>query len=355
MSSHFYGLTDLKYLTFGLALVYVILLFAFGETKFRLNYIWGLVLFLFVYAVIQLPFNNNTLIRFLKEWIFFISPIASVGLLVSTGSLIKKDNLIKLFFDISSLVYGFFLLLKFDALLRLNLLDVIIFSRSPVESLAGFTFGVFLLHFLINKDYKRVLIALIFVLLASKRIVYIGVIISFIFYTLQGAKQYRKITIMFAGIIVNIIIAFFMYNLAEGDYDALISRLTGLPANQVLTGRLFVYRDVVNLVGRPSLLGEGLGYTSTIIQSGFTRTNINLLHSDVLKLVIEIGLLGSVIYTLALYYIGAKGNYILAMIIYYNILCLSDNVTIYFEVLFTVFLLSYYNYIKHGSNISYRV
>ena len=86
-----------------------------------------------------------------------------------------------------------------------------------------------------------------------------------------------------------------------------------------------------------SFWGHGLGKSSHILVA--KQHHLSLLHSDIFKLILEIGVLGFVIWLIAFYWPFLKQPASLCFPLYLNCLFLTDNTFIYFEVLAVFYFL----------------
>ena len=97
-------------------------------------------------------------------------------------------------------------------------------------------------------------------------------------------------------------------------------------------GRKTFYSEVFNRAGNISWGGLGLGKIDDIMFN-FFGIPVNL-HSEVLKLYFEFGIIIFLLWLFLLFYKNLFSLKAAIILMYLNILLLTDNVFIYFEVMF---------------------
>jgi len=90
--------------------------------------------------------------------------------------------------------------------------------------------------------------------------------------------------------------------------------------------------------------GNGLG-TSYVETTNFLEKEENL-HSDVLKLFFDTGLLGLVIWIVFIYKLGFINKIAFLLTIYLNILYITDNVLIYYDTMIVYYLMIFFFHIR---------
>jgi len=88
----------------------------------------------------------------------------------------------------------------------------------------------------------------------------------------------------------------------------------------------------------PPAFGLGLGRISDYLKiAGVSLTNP---HSDILKYFLEFGPLAFVLWIYGFYRLHLYNRYTIVLAVFLNVLFLSDNVSIYFSVMFLFYLLN---------------
>ena len=158
----------------------------------------------------------------------------------------------------------------------------------------GYIFGIYLLYYLIiDKNIKRIIIAIIYGFLVGKRIVFLAIIVTLIFnYVILKNKKISKNKILIVGIsLMTGLIGYI--TLTRNGYLNLISE----KYNINFMSRLRFY-DYFKNTYEISILyfGNFLGYTDKMMQQqGVMKTlkisNGTGLHNDILKYYIDLGMI----------------------------------------------------------------
>ena len=216
----------------------------------------------------------------------------------------------------------------------------------PTESWMAFPFGLFSLHYILQKRKLRMVIALLLFVFAFKRIsmlaLCLGLLIFWFFYKYRK-KVFKPNRTLIWFIFLNSFLLVIIYNFIQGNFDVFIKETTGLSPNHFTQGRLRIYTDSVNYFDDNLLFGNSLGSTNIFLSEKFP--DIHFLHSDILKIILELGIVSYVIWLIVFFKINLVSTKAVPLLIFMNILFLSDNVFIYFDTLFIFYLmiLSYNN------------
>lgn len=222
-----------------------------------------------------------------------------------------------------------------------NPVGFFIYSESDSESISSFIYGSLFLSFFISKNKKMTFVTSVLLLYGGKRIVILSVLASILLSIIYFKKNREKpylIPIVFVGLSILYLVTIQL--LIEGYFDYFILKNFGVSANFLLKGRVYNYSSVVSFLGGFSLLGSGPGYITYILKSGMVSTTAGLLHSDILRIVLEYGIIMSLIIFGLLGKVASNNKYYFSITIYLFILLFSDNVFIYFEVIFMNFMLA---------------
>jgi len=342
----------LKYLKYGLPVLLAVVLLAsskkinFRKSDFKYNpryrYLIGLSSFYFLVCSVNLVkgFSNP---RFYQEFYFVLSPLLFALLLFY---LRPAKNYLRAVYLLFWGITAAFIAEKFpfflDELRHPSILvDAFLTSELPTESNYAFEFGLFAIVFLERRNKTYSLLSLLFLLLSFKRIaiaaVFIYVVLA-LFRKLFGQSfnpANRKGLIFLTNcLVVGVLFLFF-----SGTFDEMIENTFGVSSNFLTQGRYNIYQDIFHHFGHIDFLGFGLGAINTFLSNtGYELVN---LHSDVLKVFFE---LGPVAFVFWIYFFYKWSNSFLStcLAIYINVLFLTDNVFIYFDVMFVFYITMIY-------------
>jgi hypothetical protein len=297
--------------------------------------------FLLLLNFIVSLFLGNIQFRFFKESLLILLPLISAVLI--TG-IMKKDlnkfiNILFWTYLISFISFHIFDFLNVVKLIS-SLLKALTSSELATESWLAFPLGLFSLYFLLENKKRMFLLALIFFVFAFKRISIIAFLIATFIFFLINYKLfiiYNKKKIVTLLIIINIIFITTIYLFIDGAFTRFIYRETGLTINHFTQGRFVVYKEALIQFREGLWYGNGLGSTNQFLSIRFK--DIAFLHSDILKIIIEFGIILFIIWLVMFLIINLKGKKTLPLILFLNVLFLSDNVFIYFDTLFIFYIM----------------
>ena len=210
----------------------------------------------------------------------------------------------------------------------------------PTESWMAFPFGLFSLYYILQKRKLRSIFALLFFVLAFKRISILAVCLAlliFWFFYKYRKKEFKPNIALIWFIVLNSTLLVVIYSFIQGDFDSIIKDVTGLSPNHFTQGRLRIYTDSVNHFDENLLFGNSLGSTNIFLSENFP--DIHFLHSDILKIILELGIVSYLIWLFVFFKINLVNTKAIPVLIFMNILFLSDNVFIYFDTLFIFYLM----------------
>lgn len=344
----------LKYLKYTLPLLLFVVLLVFSKRIFirqsffqsnrRFQYLIGLMTFYSIACIINV-FKGFASLRFYEEFYFVFSPLIFAFLLLLLRPVEDYTKAVCFLFWAITIS---FVAEKFQFFLEeiknpLLLKDAFLTSDLPTESNFAFQFGLFLIVFLAKKQRMYSLIALLMLLLSFKRIAIAGVLV---FLLLALVRKLSGQRLNPAGsktliLLFNCIVVFLLFLFFNGIFDRLVEDTLGVSSNFISQGRYNIYQDIFAHYGRISILGFGLGSINLFLSTtGYQLVN---LHSDVLKVFFE---LGPVLFFSWIYFFHRWANTFLSscLAIYINILFLTDNVFIYFDVMFVFYILMIYSF-----------
>lgn len=279
--------------------------------------------------------------RFVEEVFFIFLPLLSAFLLVGFKK-IEIDSLIRhLFWSyvLAFVIFNFQELIFLPRLI-LNFVSALKLSYFPTESWMAFPFGMFTLYFLVERKYKMFFIAIFFFLMSFKRISMVGLLISvgvYFFYFGYLKKDFNKFKLVGYFLIFNTLLTTILYFFINGYFTKLIYNKTGITINHFSQGRFQIYNDVINHFSDKIWTGSSLGFTHVFLSRKYV--DISLLHSDILKIIIELGLISFFIWIFYFLVINLNNQKSVLIVLFINVLFLSDNVFIYYDTLFVFYLI----------------
>ncbi|MUU79060.1 hypothetical protein [Winogradskyella endarachnes] len=281
--------------------------------------------------------------RFFEESLLILLPILSVILITTV---IKKP--VGVILDHLFFVYAIiFIVTNINFFFNVNIINDFILalttSTLKTESWMAFPFGLFTIFYLIEKRKKRAIISVILFLLAFKRISILGAILGlsiYWFFSIRNKRASNKKNVYYWFIFLNFALLIIVYNFIQGNFDELITNITGISPNWFTQGRLRVYTDTLNHFSSNLLFGNSLGSTNLFLTDNFE--NISFLHSDILKIIIEMGFISYLVWVFGFFKINLVNKKVIPLLVFMNLLFLSDNVFIYFDTLFIFYLLIIY-------------
>ena len=199
------------------------------------------------------------------------------------------------------------------------------------ESVYAFVFGIFAVYYVYNKKWKLFIIATLFLLFAEKRIAILALIGSVIVMFFCWLFRHHKKLIYFLWGSISVLICGYLYLICSGSMEKIC-----WAANINTNGRVEIYSRVAQEFPI-TLFGNGLGFIEQMLEYWNVSVYSNL-HNDLLKIFIELGVVGFVIFLLSYGVMFAYGgriaekskvSYLLCIIVYTMILFATDNVSIY--------------------------
>ena len=205
-----------------------------------------------------------------------------------------------------------------------------IYSSSPFESSFGYLFAMLAVFALIGKERWIALLSLALAVLALKRIAVLAAIVAAAFLVL-GEKRGRWILNPVVMVVVNLSIVVGLVLYAVGYFDGQIQYFTGQSANQMGMGRQALLalpsRDIMHAPWHFVFFGAGPGKTYGLATAGVLSYEKWNLHSDLVKILYEYGLL-ALVAVVAVMYRSARYELRVAFL-FVNLLFITDNTLIY--------------------------
>ena len=210
-------------------------------------------------------------------------------------------------------------------------------SAAPTESVRAFGFGVLAIFFLGRRHLLGAGLCLMLTVLGGKRIVLLGLLvavpIALVAPSFEDRKRRAAITLL--AVALNITAALALRNLDEWGIADRIQAMTMQSADAVLMGRARLFTIVADRLPSAPVLGAGLGRITDVLET--ERAWLTNTHSDVLKHLIELGPVMFAVW-IGCFYWTSRRQGLLALTVFMNVLFLSDNVSIYFDVMFPFYL-----------------
>lgn len=225
------------------------------------------------------------------------------------------------------------------------------------ESVFAFSFGIFALYYLYEKNWKCFVTAILFMLFAEKRIAIVAMAAALLIMGLMWLFRYSKKLAMLLWAMVIVAAYVYIYMIYSGTLEAVC-----WGANINTNGRVEMYgRMAQEARFSLSYLGKGLGYVENLLSHWNILTYVNL-HNDLLKFYVELGFLGFLIYLLSygvVWHITGKKftlkkmSFLLVLLVYTMLMFTTDNVSIY--MLYLVPFYSIFFAVLEGRNADPKI
>src|SRR5690554_871510 len=286
----------LKYLIFPLFVFFLLFYKIIVVKKFL---VYNLVLYTGLIALnfVVTMYNGVFHPRFLEESFLLIIPILTVAA-ITGGKETNIKNAIDVFFVayvLSFLLFFWRELINVPKLIK-GFVTAIRLSEFPTESWLAFPLGLFTIYYFLEKRRWFFLISLCFFLLSFKRIALVGFIVVLGFWflnekVLKKSFQPKQFAKLLLG--VNIIFVASVYLFVSGFFSIFVKRYFNMSINHLTQGRFVVYNDVLNQFSQDLWTGSSLGSIHLYLRKKYET--FEYIHSDILKIVIELWLFSFII------------------------------------------------------------
>lgn len=280
--------------------------------------------------VMDLAQNESQLVEGLKQTIMYLEPAVLAAIVLHYSN--DDDELIGV--QLVSTILIFFA----TTLPHFNAIDLL-------ESTAAFSFGLFSLFYLTMKKPGAFLVSLICLALANKRIALAAIAVaSAVYLYLKKSKHKKTWAVLFFSAFFVLVVLYFNA-IYSGDLRNLFDKF-GINS----MGRLDLYpffSDEYSLILSLDKVGFGLGYVINKLNLIHYSNAAGNLHNDWLSLFIEAGIPSLVVLFVSTILIIRSLPFgkvaettdescalLVAVLLYWQILWLTDNVTIYVFVLY---------------------
>lgn len=284
---------------------------------------------LLIFGLVLSPLANQT---GAKDLFFMLSGISAA--LVIKGRKVEESLLLGLFV-LGMLLFAFL----YGNGLSTGVVYSLAKSESTFEGNFGFLFGLLAIYGMLSKNRKLFAISIILAFLALKRIVVLAVFICWMIYIIPDRTR-RLILNPYTMLAANLLVVAALVLYANHQFDQIIANLTDQSANQLGQGRQALYKTVaLDIFNNPFafvLYGAGPGMAYDALGKLYGVSGFSNLHSDLLKIFFEYGLLAFCAFIFLGY--SMKDARIRIFFLFANILYATDNVLIYHFFLFFLML-----------------
>lgn len=313
---------EVRILKYSVIIPVLFLFFFFNDGKITIKpFMYPFILLLSVFILNIFHYSVNGFIQFIiilsALIIFFLPQTNNVKLNI------RLINIAVIILFVIILIPQLDLNLSYYAFVRSE-------TSTSEHTFISFYFGIFTLYFIQEKKYGWALCNLIFLILAMKRIVIVGLLSALIISVLFG----RKVTkYKYVFIIVNFAYLYFFYLLTTGMFDDLIFQYTGLSVGHFTKGRTGIFKTL-QIFSDENFLpifihGIGFGQASNLVAQSIGYPDN--LHNDILKIYAEFGFIVLMLFLYLFYSI--KNTKALIMAFMFNVFLFTSNVLIYSPVL----------------------
>ncbi len=321
--------------------------------KYFLKLYIGLVILTGIVLLMRKDLNQ----RYFEEAYFILSPIISLMIFAKYYRQEYLQYYVKILFWGMAFAY-FMEIIPVLPKININFLESLRTSRMVTESTFSFYFGLFALYYLTTREYRYFFFALLLAILGFKRIVLFAILVNVPFYLLLCAV--KKVDLRNSKVVpavmvaLNCLFVFLLMKFAFGDFDEMIEALSGISSNVLSMGRQELFPNILDVFKQKQFFGSGLGAVTRFLRS--QHSVIDNMHSDVLKYYIEYGVIMFTVWIYFLYRMCTKSAGMFVLLLYVNIILLSDNVSIYFDFMFLFYIFAGITYInseldRHPSNV----
>lgn len=237
-----------------------------------------------------------------------------------------------------------------------------------MESTAAFSFGLFALHYLLKRKWGMLFVAVVCLVLANKRIATGAVFLAGFLFLLLRFRKNMKMLLTISYCVFSVFVLLYLYSLYSGHANRIFAQLhINTMGRQDL---YFFFSSEFDAITSFNTFAYGLGYVIVKLQQINYSAYAGNLHNDWLSLLLECGipmLLLFITLTLAVIrrcrYESATQRetsaLIFALLLYWQILWLTDNVSIYVFCLYPYYTIVFSLFRKQESvettNIGSRI
>ncbi|BAL94420.1 O-antigen ligase family protein [Rubrivivax gelatinosus] len=211
-------------------------------------------------------------------------------------------------------------------------------SRSSFEATTSFVFGVLAAWAACERRWLASLLALLLCILTLKRIVALGAIVV-VAAMLLPRRWVDRLLRPLPMILLNVLYLLVVIRYTQGGFDALIVQYTSQSSDQLGMGRQRLYhypvQELLHDPWRFAFVGMGPGSAYEVMKGGWGFLGKANLHNDSLKILFEYGgLVWAGFY--AVLYRTSQRLELRILMLFVNIMFLTDNTLIYPYVIFAI-------------------
>jgi hypothetical protein len=284
-----------------------------------------------VLGVITLLYSMFNGMKFLLMWDMFylIVPYLMVFIIVNVDQNHNRD----FYFD--TLLIGHIVLFfnKFASILDLEHIKRISFvdSFSPYESVTAHIYTLLFYYYYVKNKKVRCLIALFFGILSYKRL---HVVFAVVVLLLGWSVRKRVVDFYMEHIVKAVFISspLVLYAILTDEFAAWFQSIFKVDFGQFTMGRFDQLREVVTA----DITNYGLGSIKFYLDN--KGAYINILHCDIMRILIETSFIGLVVLVYAYFNVAKKNIYSLLLMIFIFMIMFSSTVINGFLGWFVVFL-----------------
>ena len=290
--------------------------------------------FLFSYLFTTNIENQN--IYLVKDFIFITAPIFSV-ILLNRSKYFKYKILLFFSFVILTFYQMFMVVLEFGSNDNTSIIQFILYgSNSSVEGSLAFIYGFLVFYLFIEKRYRLFFASSIVLFFFGKRIVFFGVVITCITY-LTYFKFVKPALFKWSILVLFIIVSIFMYLFAGSYFNDFVLDNYSVSLNAITQGRYQLLNDNYSEIEYSTFFfGNGYGFTTSFLINNDSK--LNLIHSDIFRLFIESGIIGTLLFY-NFFYKKLHDNSTIIFGLLFLIISISDNILVYGHVMFYYYLI----------------
>ncbi|WP_461070994.1 hypothetical protein [Spirosoma horti] len=216
---------------------------------------------------------------------------------------------------------------------------------------------IFLYSFYYKFSWIQTLIILFFVLLSFKRIVILGIImfmcLRIVPYLYSKAIRFPNAS-SFAFSCFALAIITLYYYIANGYFDDYLYSKFGLYTNALLQGRQVFYEIAIKN-NNNMFIGSGIGsIDNLLVKHSEDVGNSANLHSELLRWFLETGIFSYFIWMYVFFKNSLKTHFSLLLFFFLFILLLTDNVFIYFDCMFYVYILGIFSIFSEMNIVNFN-
>lgn len=290
---------------------------------------------LMMFSILNCIFNSRFDFYSIKDLLFYLAPISITIILssVKNDRFIKNDFFIEKSFNIMNL-FSF-----------IKILELLFITKefSLYESADAFVYTLFFAYYLNSKKYYRMSISFLLILFYQKRIAIIAVVLNIVLYLIFYIYDClnKRVKVLLVIVIFLIVSIIYIYYIKTGMLTEIL-----IKNNIIDMGRTNAWSRLSNQYDISFFyVGKGIGYCTRQVSS-FGYDKMGLLHNDILKIYIELGFVGYLLYFVSIFYPlrytvdTVKKRVLLANILTLVFIYFTDNISIYFLCLIIYYFIS---------------